>query len=97
MVAKIHVTFKEGVLDPQGKAVHHALTNLGYKEVASVNMGKYMEIQLDSVSRDEAQHRIEEMCEKFLTNPIIESYRFTLDASEWASPFLSSFYLNRGT
>lgn len=82
MLAKIHVTFKEGVLDPQGKAVHHALTDLGYKEVTAVNIGKYMEISMDNVSDDEAQSRVEEMCEKLLTNPIIESYRFTLDSSE---------------
>ena len=82
MLAKVHVTFKEGVLDPQGKAVHHALTDLGYKEVTAVNMGKYLEIYLDNVSKGEAQSRVEEMCEKLLTNPIIESYRFTLDPTE---------------
>jgi len=83
MLAKIHVTFKDGVLDPQGKAVHHALADLGYKEVQAVNIGKYMEIRLaDGISEDEAQSRIEEMCDKLLTNPIIESYRFTLAPSE---------------
>lgn len=82
MLAKIHVTFKDGVLDPQGKAVHHALTDLGYKEVTAVNIGKYMEIRLDGVSEDEAQDRVKAMCDKLLTNPIIESYRFTLDPSE---------------
>ncbi|MFQ5671597.1 MAG: phosphoribosylformylglycinamidine synthase subunit PurS [Nitrospinales bacterium] len=79
MLAKIHVTFKNGVLDPQGKAVHHALTDLGYTEVTAVNIGKYMEIRLDGVSRAEAQSRVAEMCDKLLANPIIESYRFTLD------------------
>lgn len=82
MLAKIHVTFKEGVLDPQGQAVQHALTDLGYTEVKRVSVGKYMEIQLTGASREEAQGRVQEMCEKLLANPVIESYRFTLDSSE---------------
>ena len=47
MLAKIHITFKDGVLDPQGKAVHRALKDLGYNEVSEVQMGKYLELQLD--------------------------------------------------
>ena len=55
MLAQIHVTFKEGVLDPQGKTVHHALNDLGYDEVLDVNIGKYLEIKLDSASEEEAE------------------------------------------
>ncbi len=82
MLARIHVTFKNGVLDPQGKAVHHALNDLGYKEVQGVQVGKYMEIQLQDVTEDEAQNRVQEMCEKLLANTVIESYRFTLDPTQ---------------
>ncbi len=78
MLAKIHVIQKNGVLDPQGKAVHHALTNLGYDEVENVQVGKYMEIQLNGISEEEAQVRVKEMCEKLLANTVIESYKFTL-------------------
>jgi len=78
MLARIHVIQKNGVLDPQGKAVHHALNDLGYSEVENVQVGKYMEIQLNGISEEEAQVRVQEMCEKLLANTVIESYQFTL-------------------
>ena len=79
MLAKVHVTFKTGVLDPQGKAMQHALADLGYDEVKGVNLGKYMEIELDGLSEKEAEERVREMCEKLLANPIMETYQFTLE------------------
>ena len=82
MIAKIHITFKNGVLDPQGKAVHHALKDLGYNEVSEIQMGKYLELKRDGVSREEAENRIAEMCEKLFANTVIESYRFTLETAE---------------
>ncbi len=82
MLAKIHITFKNGVLDPQGKAVHHALKDLGYNEVSGIQMGKYLELQLDGISGEEAQNRVTEMCEKLFANTVIESYRFTLESVE---------------
>ncbi|TDJ59025.1 MAG: phosphoribosylformylglycinamidine synthase subunit PurS [Nitrospina sp.] len=82
MLAKIHVTLKKGVLDPQGKAVHHALNDLGYPEVEGVQIGKYMEIRLAGVTSDEAEKRVQEMCEKLLANTVIESYRYTLESTE---------------
>ena len=82
MIAKIHITFKNGVLDPQGKAVHHALKDLGYNEVSEIQMGKYLELKLDGVSREEEENRIAEMCEKLFANTVIESYRFTLETAE---------------
>jgi len=82
MLARIHVTFKNGVLDPQGKAVHHALTDLGFAEVRHVTLGKYLEIKLEGVSREEAESRVGEMCEKLLANTVIESYRYTLDPAD---------------
>ena len=82
MIAKIHITFKNGVLDPQGKAVHQALKDLGYNEVSEIQMGKYLELKLDGVSQEDAENRVTEMCEKLFANTVIESYRFTLETSE---------------
>ena len=82
MLAKIHITFKDGVLDPQGKAVHHALKDLGYNEVSGIQMGKYLELQLDGITIEEAESRVSEMCEKLFANTVIESYRFTVEPSE---------------
>ena len=82
MLAKIHITFKNGVLDPQGKAVHHALKDLGYNEVSEIQMGKYLELRLNGISREEAETRVKEMCEKLFANTVIESYQFTLDSME---------------
>ena len=82
MLARIHVKFKSGVLDTQGKAVHHALNDLGYSEVQEVQVGKYMEIKLEGVTEEEAGTRVQEMCEKLLANTVIESYRFSLTPIE---------------
>ncbi|GJL77217.1 MAG: phosphoribosylformylglycinamidine synthase subunit PurS [Nitrospinaceae bacterium] len=82
MLAKIHVTYKKGVLDPQGQAVHHALTNLGYNEVKQVNVGKYMEVRIEGLTEQEAEGRVREMCEKLLANTVIESYQVTLSSAE---------------
>jgi len=82
MIAKIHITFKNGVLDPQGKAVHHALKDLGYNEVSEIQMGKYIELKLDGVSQENAENRVTEMCEKLFANTVIESYRFTIEPEE---------------
>ena len=82
MIAKIHITLKNGVLDPQGKAVHHALKDLGYNEVSELQMGKYLELKLDGVSQEDADKRVTEMCEKLFANTVIESYRFTLETPE---------------
>jgi phosphoribosylformylglycinamidine synthase len=76
MLAKVYVTPKRGVLDPQGKAVEHALRTLGFGEVGDVRIGKYMEIRLDGGSREEASARVREMCEKLLANQVIEDFRF---------------------
>ena len=82
MLAQIHVTFKEGVLDPQGKTVHHALNDLGYNEVLDVHIGKYLEIKIDSVSKEEAEVRVQEMCERLLANTVIEAFRFKVVSTE---------------
>jgi phosphoribosylformylglycinamidine synthase subunit PurS len=79
MRAKIFISFKNGVLDPQGKAVERSLHTLGYEEVRDVRMGKYLEIELEAQSREAAETRLREMCDKLLANPVIEDYRFEID------------------
>lgn len=75
MRAKVHVSLKPGVLDPQGKAVGDALGRLGFDEVAAVRVGKTIELELaDGLSKDEAQTRVKEMCEKLLANTVVERY-----------------------
>ena len=78
MRIRIFVCLKEGVLDPQGKAVERSLHSLGYQEVRDVRVGKYIEISLDAPSRQAAEARIREMCDKLLANPVIEDYRFEI-------------------
>jgi phosphoribosylformylglycinamidine synthase len=82
MRVKIYVTLKKGVLDPQGKAVERSLHSLGYGEVGEVRMGKYLEFQLAGPSRESAEGRIREMCERLLANPVIEDYRFEIEAEK---------------
>lgn len=78
MKAKIHVTLKPGILDPQGKAIEHALDTLGFKNVANVRVGKFMELDLDHNDRAKAEAEVKRMCEKLLANTIIEEYRYEL-------------------
>ncbi|MBM4139086.1 MAG: phosphoribosylformylglycinamidine synthase subunit PurS [Nitrospira sp.] len=78
MKAKIHVTLKQGILDPQGKAIEHALDMLGFKRAANVRVGKYMELDLNQTDRAKAEAEVKAMCEKLLANTIIEEYRFEL-------------------
>jgi phosphoribosylformylglycinamidine synthase len=76
--AKIHVTLKPGILDPQGKAIEHALETLGFKNAANVRVGKYLELDLDERDKARAEVEVKSMCEKLLANTIIEEYRFEL-------------------
>jgi phosphoribosylformylglycinamidine synthase subunit PurS len=76
--AQVYVTFKRGVLDPQGEAIRGALGALGFDSVADVRMGKYMQIRLDAADETEARQRVDEMCRRLLANPVIEVYRFDL-------------------
>ncbi|HEY5608418.1 MAG TPA: phosphoribosylformylglycinamidine synthase subunit PurS [Alphaproteobacteria bacterium] len=74
MKARIHITLKKGVLDPQGKAIEHALHGLGFDEAGDVRQGKFIEIELDENDAAKAKARAEEMCKKLLANPVIEDY-----------------------
>lgn len=77
--ARVYVTLKRGVLDPQGSAVARSLRSLGYQEVADVRLGKFIEVKLqEGASADEARRRLDEMCRKLLANTVIEDYRIEL-------------------
>lgn len=74
MKARVTVTLKNGVLDPQGKAIQHALSALGFGGVDDVRQGKLIELELQGSDRDKAKAEIEAMCEKLLANTVIENY-----------------------
>ncbi len=76
--AKVSITLKGTVVDPQGQTVKHALDNLGYSEVAEVRVGKLVILKLNGESREALTKRVDEMCKKLLANPIIENYSFTI-------------------
>ncbi|MBO2945685.1 phosphoribosylformylglycinamidine synthase subunit PurS [Paenibacillus sp. F411] len=77
--AKVYVTIKQSVLDPQGVAVQGALHSMGFQEVESLRIGKYMEVELNTDDREEAEARLKVMCEKLLANTVVENYRFELE------------------
>ncbi|MCC6501583.1 MAG: phosphoribosylformylglycinamidine synthase subunit PurS [Deltaproteobacteria bacterium] len=79
MKAKIYVTLKKGVLDPQGRAVMGALKSMDFNEVKDVRVGKYMELELSGASKEEEEKRLREMCEKLLANTVVENYRIEIE------------------
>ena len=79
MKAKIIITPKKAVLDPQGKTVQSALEHMGYRGVGDVHVGKYLEIELDGADKESARKQVDEACHRFLTNPVIEDYRFEIE------------------
>jgi phosphoribosylformylglycinamidine synthase subunit PurS len=79
MKAKIIITPKKAVLDPQGKTVRNALAQIGYTGIGDVRMGKYLEIELNGADRESARKQIDEACHKILSNPVIEDYRFEIE------------------
>jgi len=79
MKARITITPKKSVLDPQGAAVRLALEQMGYKGIGAVHVGKYLEIDIEGDDPDAARKHIEEACYKFLSNPVIEDYQLELE------------------
>jgi phosphoribosylformylglycinamidine synthase len=75
MRARVYVTLKPSVFDPQGRVVADALQTLGYDDVRDVRQGKFFEVELEAADRDVAEARVAEMAAKLLANPVIESYR----------------------
>jgi phosphoribosylformylglycinamidine synthase len=77
--AKVHVTLKNGVLDPQGKAIQNALGHLGFDGVEEVRQGKFLELALDETDAEKARGQVEAMCEKLLANTVIENYTIEIE------------------
>ncbi len=78
MKARVYVMPKEGVLDPQGKAIAHALASLGFKGVGEVRQGKVIDLELAETDQAKAKTALEAMCQKLLANTVIESYRIEI-------------------
>ena len=74
MKARVHVSLKTGVLDPQGKAIGNALASLGFTGIGEVRQGKLIEIELDESDAGKAREKVEAMCRELLANPVIENY-----------------------
>ena len=79
MKAKIIITPKKAVLDPQGKTVQNALEHMGYTGIAAVHVGKYLEIDLTGNDPTSARRALDEACHRFLSNPVIEDYRLEIE------------------
>lgn len=75
MKAKVHITLKQGVLDPQGKAVQNALAQLGFSGVIDVRQGKYLELELSETNPQKAESEVQKMCKKLLSNMVIEDFQ----------------------
>ncbi len=78
MRARVHVTLRNGVLDPQGEAIRHALAAMGFAGVEAVRQGKVIELELAETDRQAAEAHVAEMCERLLANTVIEDYRIEI-------------------
>ncbi len=79
MKAKIIITPKKAVLDPQGKTVQSALEHMGYTGIGAVHVGKYLEIELPGTDKEAWRKQVDEACHKILSNPVIEDYQFEIE------------------
>ena len=79
MLAKIYITLKKDVLDPQGSVIANSLKSLGFNNIEDVRQGKYIEIKLNSENEESANQQLNEMCEKLLANLVIEDYKVEID------------------
>jgi phosphoribosylformylglycinamidine synthase len=77
-LAKVYITLKPSINDPQGQTIHGGLKSLGFGTVQGVRAGKYFEVRLDEASEAKAKAKVKEMCSKLLANPIVEDFRFEL-------------------
>jgi phosphoribosylformylglycinamidine synthase PurS subunit len=80
MKAKVYITLKNGVLDPQGKAIQSALGHLGFDGVNGVRQGKFIELEIAETEKAKAEKIVKDMCEKLLANTVVENYKFELVA-----------------
>lgn len=83
--ATVRIVLRPSILDPQGKAIHHALENLGYDAVEDVRVGKLVELRIDAASRDEAERIAREAAEKLLANEVMEDFAVEVEAVETAA------------
>ena len=79
MIVKVYVTPRKGILDPQGRAAEGALKSLGFTNLESVRVGRYIELEISATSRGAAEEEVRRMCEQLLANPLIEDYRFEVE------------------
>ncbi len=77
-VSKIKITLRSSILDPQGKAIEHAIGTMNLGTIKDVRMGKYIEVKIDSVDEDGARFATEEICRKLLANPVMEDFQYEL-------------------
>lgn len=82
MKARVYVTLKKGILDPQGKVIQQSLQSLGHSRIKDVRAGKYFELDVADGPRQVVEDEIEQMCEQLLSNPVIETYHFEIIESE---------------
>lgn len=80
MKAKIHITLKNGVLDPQGRAIANALGHMGFSGVEDVRQGKYIEVDIAESDAGKAKEAVEKMCAGLLANTVVENYRYEIEA-----------------
>ena len=80
MKARVHVILKHGVLDPQGKAIGHALESLGFAGIGEVRQGKLIEVELTERDAARAREQVKAMCDRLLANPVIEDYSIEIVA-----------------
>jgi len=78
LTAEIHVTLKELVLDPQGTTLRRSMETMGYQGIEDVRMGKFIQVRFNSDDRKDVEEKVEEMCQKILSNPVIEHYSYSL-------------------
>lgn len=78
LTAEIHVTLKELVLDPQGTTLRRSMETMGYQGIEDVRMGKFIQVRFNSDDRKEVEEKVKEMCQKILSNPVIEQYSYSL-------------------
>lgn len=79
--ANVYVTMKQSVVDPQGNAIQSSLSAMGVQGIGKVRVGKFIELQLQTTDRTEAEKQVREICEKLLVNTVVEDYRFELEGN----------------
>jgi phosphoribosylformylglycinamidine synthase len=79
LIVKVYVSPRKGILDPQGRAAEGALKSLGFANVDSVHIGRYIVVEIDAASRAVAEEEVRKMCDQLLANPLIEDYRFEVE------------------